>query len=456
MRSHLVPFSLVLASVAGAQQEAPGAAGQPVIEVAGQSFWSWEAYTHSQLFRDQELRCGTRTLGGSQQFIVPSDCASTTTIKPEYEPSAGPTYRIPVVVHIIQSTAGAGQISDALVQSQIDVLNEDFNALAGTLGQNGTDARIEFYLATLDPGGNPTTGITRSTNDTWFNDGGSYWNTLNWDPNVYLNIYTNTASGALGYVPALPAGGIVGASNDRVVILWSALGRNAPIGAPYNLGRTATHEVGHYLGLYHTFDSGCGTSACYSSGDRICDTGQESGPVFGCPASHSSCGNADPFHNYMDYSDDVCYMEFTPEQSNRMRCTLQNWRVDLPDPATSCPTNAKALSHNAGSNLDVYTASDPIMGGSMSLSVNDPTHTIVILQGFSQPGNTPLAGGLVVLVDNSSSRLFQLRMSSTGSLNLNIPDNMNLCGFTAFTQGVLLGGGQPFSLTNAIDLTPGR
>src|SRR5262249_16443907 len=157
--------------------------------------------------------------------------------------------------------------------------------------------------------------------------------TLNWNPAEYLNFYTNSASGALGYVPQLPQGGIVGQNSDRVVILWSAFGRNAPIGAPYNLGRTATHEVGPYLGLYHTFDFGCGTASCYTTGDRICDTNPESQPVFGCPASSVSCGTAqDPFHNYMDYSDDACYEEFTPEQVNRMRCTLVNWRVSIDDP----------------------------------------------------------------------------------------------------------------------------
>jgi hypothetical protein len=85
-------------------------------------------------------------------------------------------YRIPVVVHVIRQNNGTtGNVSMALVQSQIEILNEDFLALAGTLGEDGTDVQIEFYLATTDPGGNPTTGVTYSNNTTWYNDQGSYW-----------------------------------------------------------------------------------------------------------------------------------------------------------------------------------------------------------------------------------------------------------------------------------------
>ncbi|MHC5002024.1 MAG: M43 family zinc metalloprotease, partial [Planctomycetota bacterium] len=174
----------------------------------------------------------------------------------------------------------------------------------------------------------PTTGITYSNNTSWFNDNGSYWNQLAWDTSRYMNIYTNNAGGALGYVPDLPQGGIVGSNEDRVVILWSAFGRNAPIGPPFNQGRTLTHEVGHYLGREHTFNGGCGSaSACYTSGDLICDTTPQSSPTDGC--SGSSCGSPDPIHNYMDYSDDLCMWEFTAEQARRMRCTLEHYRPQL-------------------------------------------------------------------------------------------------------------------------------
>jgi len=280
-------------------------------------------------FQQDHTRCLTPDQRPLPGIDVPSDCSYTRTNPDEaYDPSRG-VYRIPVVVHVIQRTDGTGFISDARVRSQIDILNEDFRAIPGTLGAPGTDTGIEFYLATEDPDGNPTDGITNSTNNTWYNDSGRYWRTLAWDTNRYLNIYTNSASGALGYVPDLPQGGIAGDDADRVVVLHSSFGRDAPL-RPFDLGRTATHEVGHYLGLYHTFDGGCGsTSSCNTTGDLICDTNGESSPTSGCPGSRTSCGLPAPFDNYMDYSDDRCMNKFTPIQARRMRCSLEFYRPDV-------------------------------------------------------------------------------------------------------------------------------
>ncbi|MGV6814519.1 MAG: M43 family zinc metalloprotease [Phycisphaerales bacterium] len=298
------------------------------IHADGQVYHSWQELYESGYYNTVDTKCGTRPIFDAQSDAARggSDCTySRTNIRSQYDPSVA-KYRIPVVVHVIMRTNGTGALSDARIQSQIDILNEDFQAMAGTNGAPGNDGQIEFYLATEDPNGNPTTGITRSTNNTWYNDGGAYYNTLAWDTNHYLNIYTNSASGNLGYVPDLPQGGIAGSKADRVVILDSTFGRNAPF-SPYNLGRTVTHEVGHYLGLYHTFEGGCSNS--YTSGDRIVDTHSESSPTFGCPGSRSSCGGPAPFHNYMDYSDDACMWEFTVEQNNRMRCSLLTYRPNL-------------------------------------------------------------------------------------------------------------------------------
>ncbi len=150
-----------------------------------------------------------------------------------------------------------------------------------------------------------------------------------------MNIYTNSASALLGYVPFLPSdggGAFVGGNDDRVVILWDAFGRDAPAGAPYDQGRTATHEVGHYLGLYHPFDGGCGTNSCNSTGDTICDLDDLSSPQLGCSASPASCGVAgggNPLRNYMNYTDDTCMTHFTQEQIRRMRCSMQHYRPNL-------------------------------------------------------------------------------------------------------------------------------
>ncbi|MFI4917150.1 MAG: M43 family zinc metalloprotease [Phycisphaerales bacterium JB060] len=297
-----------------------------VISPVGQA---QDAMPFADYFRQDHTRCGTpdpRLLPGLDS---PSDCSLFST-NPDsaYDPGVG-VYRIPVVVHVIQRTDGTGFIPDARVRSQIDILNEDFRAIAGTLGEPGADCGIEFYLAVEDPDGNPTDGIINITNNTWYNDSGRYWETLAWDTNRYLNIYTNSAGGYLGYVPDLPQGGIVGDDADRVVVLHEAFGRDAPL-RPFNLGRTATHEVGHYLGLYHTFDGGCGSaSSCDTTGDLICDTNGQSSPTWGCPSSSSSCGMPAPFDNYMDYSDDRCMNKFTPDQARRMRCTLENYRPDV-------------------------------------------------------------------------------------------------------------------------------
>lgn len=275
-------------------------------------------------------RCLTPSRAAQGQFLAPpSDCsANSTTVKAEYD--ATDILEIPVVVHILTRTNGQGDITDAKVLSQIKILNDDFRAVAGSNGAPGFDTKIQFRLATVDPSGNPTNGITRTANNNWFNDSGNYWNSLAWDPDRYLNIYTNQASGALGYVPYLPQSGPAGSNSDRVVVLWSSFGNNGPIGPPYNKGRTTTHEIGHYLGLYHTFDGGCGSASnCSGSGDLICDTNRESSPSFGCPSNKSSCGSPDPVTNYMDYSDDLCMNRFTDNQSNRMRCTLMNYRSGL-------------------------------------------------------------------------------------------------------------------------------
>ncbi len=280
-------------------------------------------------------RCGfpDRIARPAGAFITqPSDCGYfSTTIQPEY--AAGLIYDVPIVFHVIQNSGGAGFLSAATIQDQIDVLNEDFQALPGSPGAPGVDTRIRFHLATIDPTGNPTTGITYTTNNTWFQDGGAYWNTLAWDTNRYVNVYTNLASGYFGYVPDWPQGGIVGQKLDRIVVWWEAVGKAATSGWPQNLGRTLTHEVGHYFGLDHPFVFGCpSASACYTNGDLICDTNPQSSETFGCPGSKSTCGTPDSIHNYMDYTDDPCMWEFTPEQTNRMRCTIQHWRPDLATP----------------------------------------------------------------------------------------------------------------------------
>lgn len=352
-------------------------------------FESREAFARSEYFRSNGLRCGTPVTqpgDGLAAFGAPGDCASnSTSILPEYDPTNG-VITMQVVFHVIQNTSGQGNIPNSQIQNQLDIINEDFQALAGTPGANGTNAMVQFVLATEDPNGQPTNGITRSTNNTWFNDGGSYWNSLAWDPNTYINIYCNSASGNLGYVPFLPQTGTVGSNSDRVVVLWDTVGRNAPYGPPYDQGRTVTHELGHYFGLEHTFTGGCASANppnCYTSGDLICDTNSEQSPTFGCP-NKTSCSSADPIDNYMDYSDDTCMEMFTPEQVNRIRCTIENWRPGL---ILNTAVSANLVAESATFNLLHQNQPNPF-GAKTQISFDLPQSSRATLRVLDIAGRT--------------------------------------------------------------------
>lgn len=373
----------------------------------------------------------------------------------QYAPTS--VLRIPVVVHVIQRTNGVGFLSNTLVQSQITVLNEDFRALSGTPGQNGVDSKIEFFLATQDPNGQPTTGIVRHTNNTWFNDGGGYWVTIAWDTSRYLNIYTNQASGSLGYVPDLPQGGsVLGTSADRVVCYYATFGRPGLAGPPYNTGRTATHEVGHYLGLFHTFHGGCGGGNCYTSGDRICDTNAESGPRYGCPTSAVSCGSPDPIRNYMDYTDDTCMQGFTSEQVRRMRCTLGFYRSQLAQPAGP---SATAMARTGPGNLNSnFTATAPVLGSNaqMTAITLGTGFTAAAAYGFLAPASTPFQGS-TILVDISSPQILVMPFTVSSiavQWNYTVPIDPSFAGLPIHSQALLFGSTVGF--TNAMDLVVGN
>lgn len=401
------------------------------------------------------LRCGTPPRDPNLPLTeAPSDCGyRSTTPSAQYAPTF--VYRVPVVFHVIMNTNGTGNIPLAQIQSQVDILNEDFLARTGTPGGKGSNCQIEFHLATVDPNGNPTTGVTYSTNNTWFGDRGSYWNTLAWDTNRYLNVYTdNPGSGILGYVPALPqSGSIVGTASDRVVVLWSTVGRNAPYGPPYDQGRSLTHEIGHYFGLWHTFEGGCGTSSCYTTGDLICDTASESRAFFGC-GKRETCGTPDPTDNYMDYTDDPCMTQFTPEQAGRMRCTIEYYR---PQVAMPCAI-ATVTTRNAGSNVQSYVAGPPLIGQSWhgTVDVQSTGHTMAGLFGFAASATVPL-GSQMLLVDTSLPPIIALPAAAgpNASFQLTIPSNYSMCGAVIYTQAVHYGGAAGFVLTDAQDLTLG-
>ena len=206
---------------------------------------------------------------------------------------------IPMIFHVIYDpTSGVGNIPDKMIQDQVDVLNAAFS---------GTG--FQFSLAE----------IRRHASDTLYtgcyNSGSTMKNTYAVDPTAYLNAYTCSPSDSiLGYA-TFPSSYAESSSQHGVVLLDESLPGGSA--SPYNLGDTGTHEVGHYLGLFHTFQGGCD-----GLGDRVADTPAESGPAYGCPTGRDSCpddSGLDPIFNFMDYTEDSCMSEFTPGQVVRMK-----------------------------------------------------------------------------------------------------------------------------------------
>lgn len=260
------------------------------------------------------------------------------------------TYNIPVVVHVVHNGEAVGEganISFAQIQSQIDVLNEDFRRLSGTNGFNdnpdGTDTQISFFLAEVGPDGEvlDEPGVDRvdGGRSTW--PKGPIRNPIDtslkpqtiWDPDEYFNIWTVNFGGfvsrdLLGYAQFPSESGLDGLNDDQgaaetdgIVVGYKYFGSsekgNFPVLiAPYDLGRTTTHEVGHWLGLRHIWGDG----DC-SVDDFCADTPNASAPNFEC-VTNTSCGSVDMVENYMDYTADACMNTFTADQQTRMHTVM--------------------------------------------------------------------------------------------------------------------------------------
>lgn len=272
---------------------------------------------------------------------------------------------IPVVVHVVYKNS-AENISDAQIQTQLDVLNKDFRNLnADKLASThaffslAQDAQIEFCLASIDPNGNTTTGITRTatsvnafTDDDkvkFDSDGGKNA----WNAKQYLNIWVcNLGNLILGYA-TLPEDLVSNLSIDGVVINYDAFGTIGTAAAPYNKGRTTTHEIGHWLGLEHIWgdDNDC------SGTDHVDDTPNQEVETTTCPAGivTDACNPTAPgimYQNYMDYTDDACMVMFTNGQVERMQAALNLYRTDLFSSSKCSGTTNVSVAQN--SNIKIY------------------------------------------------------------------------------------------------------
>lgn len=211
-------------------------------------------------------------------------------------------------VHVIRDSSGAGDVPDSRIGAQVDVLNAAYAASGFTFALTSTDRTDNSSWYTAGPG----TTAEREMKQALRLGTAS-------DLNLYLN---NVGGGLLGWA-TFPSAYAKSPAMDGVVVLNQSLPGGTA--APYDLGDTATHEVGHWMGLFHTFQGGC-----KGKGDSVSDTPAERSAAYGCPVDRDTClrdPGLDPVHNFMDYSDDACMFEFTPGQDDRMNAQWAAYRL---------------------------------------------------------------------------------------------------------------------------------
>ena len=325
---------------------------------------------------------------------------------------------IPVVVHVLYNN-NAQNISNAQILSQIDVLNKDYarqnadtNNTPVVFRPFAANCGIRFELAKVDSAGYATTGVVRKhTNIAGFaiddrikfsNMGGDDA----WDRDRYLNLWVgNLSGGVIGYASVV--GGQ--AERDGVVILYSAFGAGGSAKAPFNKGRTATHEIGHWLNLIHTWgDADCGT-------DQVDDTPPQQGPdrgyITGVKVSCNNGPNGDMYTNFMDFTDDNCMNLFTNGQRDRMQALFapggERYAMLSSNALTSTPLDTPVIlsvppDNIPGQQVSVYPNPATSL---ISVQISDDANLGSTLEIYNQVGQK-------VITSKVTQLLFQLNVSA--------------------------------------------
>jgi len=255
----------------------------------------------------KRIRCATPEVSSDQQALIREQVRQW--LSGHQVQSDGMTTTIPVAFHVVRHDDGTAGVSQQQIDDQMLVLNQAFN---------GTN--FQFSLASVDY----TNNTQWSTHSPGTLAESEMKTALAVDPIHTLNFYTcDIGGGLLGYA-TFPWWYPEDNKMHGVVVLYASLPGGSAV--PYDLGDTGTHEVGHYLGLYHTFQGGCNVP-----GDEVDDTPYESNPAFGCPNGLDTCpaDGLDPIHNFMDYTDDDCMDHFTAGQSDRMDVMMAAYRPSM-------------------------------------------------------------------------------------------------------------------------------
>lgn len=299
---------------------------------------------------------------------------------------------IPVVVHVLYNNTDQN-LPDSVIASQIEVLNEDYNRLNADTVQTpliwkgiAANCRIQFCLAQLTPDNQPTNGINRKFTNVpeWSNayrmkfdtsDGADAWN-----PVKYLNVWVGNLAGSVLGISTLPGAPL---AEDGIAVDYTAFGRTGNVLHPqYNRGRTLTHEIGHWLGLYHIWgDDG---NSCTGT-DSIADTPNQANSTFGCPAypRTDNCTGSYPgimFMNFMDYTNDACMNLFTNGQSQKMQAVLNTYRQPL---LFSPSCNVGIAAYQSGNPFMIYP--NPV-SGFFNIGYDAGVHRSMIIRLFDLYG----------------------------------------------------------------------